>query len=172
VPNDAQIGQPIADGKTFDNLSDEFWMVPSTSAYSSRIAGLTQASIKPACASSKMRAEKLYSPGNVTSSRMQVQERLARYGLARRSARARRLASTNATASRSVIVLPRFWRCALAGAEESLSRTTLPSTTAVVYMTPADAKRLTDASDGSHPVARKSSVQAAGRTDPRIIGGG
>src|SRR5712691_1994014 len=52
----------------------------------------------------------------------------------------------NATASPSVIVLPRFSRCARASAGDSLNRTTLPSTTAVACMTPAYAKKLTDTS--------------------------
>jgi hypothetical protein len=72
VPNDAQIGQRIADGKTFDNLSDEFRMV----AQYVRVLlenrgtdpGLNQAGVW----SSKMRAERLFSPGNVASFRMQV----------------------------------------------------------------------------------------------------
>ena len=63
--------------------------------------------------------------------------------LPRRPARARRLVATSATASPSVSVLPRFWRCARASAVESLYRTTLPPTTAVAYMTPAYPKRAT-----------------------------
>ena len=61
-------------------------------------------------------------------------------------ARARRLASTNATASPSVIVFLRFSRCARASAVESLNRMTLPSTMAVACMTPAYAKKYADTS--------------------------
>jgi hypothetical protein len=71
---------------------------------------------------------------------MQAQNRLAREGLARRNARARRLASTDATVSLSVMVLRRFRRCARAKAGESLNRTTLPRTTAVAYMKAAYGK--------------------------------
>ena len=66
--------------------------------------------------------------------------------MARRNARERRLASTNSTACCSVIVLPRFSRCARASAGESLNRTTFPSTTAVAYMVPKYPKRRTETS--------------------------
>jgi len=54
--------------------------------------------------------------------------------LARRSALARCLASTNATASVSVIVWSLFFRCARTSDGESLNRTTLPCTIAVARM--------------------------------------
>jgi hypothetical protein len=52
VPNDTELGQRITHQEALDNFSDELWMIPRTSAYSSRMAGLTQASIRPAGASS------------------------------------------------------------------------------------------------------------------------
>jgi len=97
------------------------------------------------------------------------QGRLARYGLARRNARARRLPSTNATASCSVIVLPRFSRCARASAGESLNRTTFPPTTAVAYMTSAYPNEWFGQSEGVRArvigtfcAARHASAAAAG----------
>ena len=45
---------------------------PNTTAYSSRIAGLTHASMRPARPSAKMSADTLFSPGNVASFRMHV----------------------------------------------------------------------------------------------------
>ena len=72
VPNDAQIGQRIADGKTFDNLSDEFRMVAQYVRVLLEDRRTDPASIRAACASSKMRADALFSPGNVASFRMQV----------------------------------------------------------------------------------------------------
>jgi hypothetical protein len=70
-----------------------------------------------------------------------VQVRRARYDLARRSARARRLVWTNAKASHSVITLPRFRRWARTNAGDSWNRTTLPSTMAVADISRAYAKR-------------------------------
>ena len=94
---------------------------------------------------------------------MPCQERLA---LARRT-RARRLASTNATASPSVIVLPRFWRCARASAGESLNRTTLPRTMAVTYITLAYGNRLPDTSAAAiHRVRREASFERITRVGP------
>jgi len=52
VPDDTELGQGIADGKALDDFSDELWVVARTSAYSSSMAGLAHASIKPALASS------------------------------------------------------------------------------------------------------------------------
>lgn len=75
---------------------------------------------------------------------MQRQRRLAAYGLAERGARARRLVSTNATVSPSLIILPRFCRWARTSARDSLNRTTLPSTMATAYMLRAYAKRPND----------------------------
>src|SRR5205814_8547335 len=56
------------------------------------------------------------------------------------------LASTNATACCSLMVLPRFSRCARASAGESLNRMTFPSTTAVAYMASNYPKSLAETS--------------------------
>jgi hypothetical protein len=55
-------------------------LLPEDDPYSSSIAGLAHASIKPARASSKMSAEALSAPGKVASFRMQVSRTALKIG--------------------------------------------------------------------------------------------
>jgi hypothetical protein len=80
VPDDAELGEGIADRETLDDFSDEFRWAPRTSAYSSRMAGLTHASMRPVRASSKMSADALFLAGKVASFRMQVSRTTRKIG--------------------------------------------------------------------------------------------
>jgi hypothetical protein len=119
--------------------------------------------------------------GRSRASECRCQGRLARYGLTRRSARARRLASTNATASTSLMALPRFWRCARTSPGDNLNRTTLPPTTAVAYITPAYAKVASDTSENlrthsididGRPQMNRRMPSDNQRSHRKLVGGG
>src|ERR1700674_2997156 len=80
VPDDVEFGQRMAFTAACHDFSTNSGWSPNKSAYSSRIAGLTHASMRPARASSKMSADALFSPGNVASFRMQVSRTTLKIG--------------------------------------------------------------------------------------------
>ena len=170
VPDDTELGQRIAHREVVNNFSDKFRVVAEDVGVlfedgraDPRLDQTGARELVDEC-----RGVIVGWVGRSRASECRCQGRLARYGLARRSARARRLVSTNATASVSVMALPRFWRCARASAGDSLNRTTLPPTTAVAYMTSAYAKAAADTSDPGCTPAGMWLIRPDETTQPRV----
>lgn len=132
VTNNTQLGQRMAEFATLDYLGNKRWLVAEDIAvlFENRRAG-PRFDETSAYKLKHERADVGSSPEMWPASGHTYQERLSRYGFARRNVRARRFASTNSMASRSVMFLPRFARWARTSAGESLKRTTLPFTIAV-----------------------------------------